>query len=60
MYLNHIKTMVRERKLKRGLKPVPQIPYNKRYKCSTNVGLLLSMGGSQLNKRLKIGGIIIQ
>lgn len=60
MYLNHIKTMVKERKLRRGLKPTPQIPFTKKYKCNTNVELLLSMGGSQLNKQLKIGGIIIQ
>lgn len=60
MDLKHIKTMVKERRKNRGLKYVPTYNYNKRFKCNTNVDLLLSMGGSQLNKPFKIGGIIIQ
>lgn len=60
MDLKHIKTMVQERRKRRGLKYTPTYNYNKRFKCNTNVDLLLSMGGSQLNKPLKIGGIIIQ
>lgn len=60
MDLKYIKTMVQERRKRRGLKYVPTYNYKKRFKCHTNVGLLTALGGSQLNKPLKIGGIIIQ
>lgn len=60
MDLKYIKTMVKEHRKNRGLKYTPTYNYNKKYVCNTNIDLLLSMGGSQLNKQFKIGGIIIQ
>ena len=64
MELKHIKTMVSERKRRRGLKPVQTYHYKKHWVSSSNdyLNTLNNYGllGNVLDRKLKIGGIIVE